>query len=239
MQLITESNLDGRLLTCHELNWIREKAGFKLTIQNLVTLLTSRIELENTKPYDDFDPLPHDFSIRGWCEFDSTDKDEVAAFENLCRLSLSDGYIAKYRIRRMIAYLNPNGDQVAQFITHSVLKDSNRDILYSLASLASAYNDHTAEWELGAEPILNAAQHLNRKDRERIYFGLSRKESGVLTSMPGEVAKHYPNRCEVADRISKEKKPDSPLSGYWNWALKSATADYERELARTEEDSND
>jgi hypothetical protein len=218
---------------------MRENAGFKYGMQDFVDLLSSRIELENNKPYDHFDPLPHDFSMSGWVEFDFTDSAEVAAFGNLCKLSLSDGYIAKYRIRKMIAYLNPSGDQVAQFISHLALKDSKQDLLYSLANLVSAYDDHTPAWKLGAEPILKAAQHLDRKDRERIYFGLSRKETGVLSSMPGEVAKHYPNRCEVTESISKDMKADSPLSGYWNWATKCAKADYEQELARTEEDFND
>lgn len=89
-----------------------------------------------------------------------------------------------------------------------------------------------------ANPICARAATLTRDEREHVFFGLARKETGVLSSAPGQVPDYYLQVRDLALRMRNAEPPDSPLRGYREWALRRAEVDLQHEQQRAEEVEN-
>jgi len=72
-----------------------------------------------------------------------------------------------------------------------------------------------------------------------VYFGLARKESGVITSTPGKVADFYVQTRDDAARLRDREPVDSPLRGYRDWAFHRAEHDLRWAEGRAEEDAHE
>lgn len=242
IDMIAKFKLDGALLGMHELNWLRDKAELCLSMVQLTGLIRSRIELERQpKPGDRFEILPHDFAICKWTTFDADDSSEVQAFHDLCQLALGKSFTAFYWIPKLLAILDPSGLQVLSYVRKHLAKTPgiNGNELARLGYLASAYPDDSDAWANIARPICQKAQGLPRGDREHVYFGLTKKETGVLHSMPGEVPDYYLQRRDSAERLKELEPMSSPLRPYREWVLMCAAEDLRREEERAQEDSDD
>jgi len=238
ISIIAELELDGALLGMHELTWLRDHAGFSMSMLQMVALMRSRIELDQKpKVVESLKIMPYDFRIKDWCNFDETRLEEVSAFHEFCGLALDHGFTATYWIPKYLAQLNPSGSHVGSFIGQYLQTNPSIDAktLTRLAYLASAYQDTSAAWAIIANPICRKAQELGREEREHVYFGLARKETGVLTSMPGEVPEHYVRARDDAARMRDAEPIASPLRGYREWALRRAESDLRQEQGRAEE----
>jgi hypothetical protein len=142
---------------------------------------------------------------------------------------------------KFIQQLNPSGRLVARFVeTH--LGDNpaiSSDDLGRLAHLASGYADTSKAWALIAAPICQKAMGLSREEREHVFFGLSRKETGVLSSVPGEVPSYYFEMRDAAIRMRDLEPSGSNLQAYREWAVRRAEEDLLRERQMTEEVGNE
>lgn len=239
--MITEFQLDGALLGMHDLEWLRNHASFRLDLVQLAALIHFRIELEQRpKPSDRFEIVPHEFEISAWCNFDNTDRKEVDAFNEFCSMALGRSFTAMYWMPKYIAQLDPSGQHVGPFVEQhlSDRPEIDGNELARLGYLASAYPDDSDAWTAIAHPICASAQAMRREEREHVYFGLSRKETGVISSMPGQEADYYIQRLDSAVRLRDAEPHDSPLRGYREWKLHCAEADHRRARERAEEDAN-
>lgn len=240
IDMITVYGLDGRLLGMHQLEWMRDQSSFRLSMVRLTDFIRSRCELEqNVKPCEGFEIIPYDFSVNDWVVFDATQDVEVDAFQDLCRLALGSTFTAIYWIPKYVCQVDPSGQHVATFVRQYL--DLGRtpsitgDALARLGYLASGYENDSSQWAAIAGPICERAVTLPRGERERVYFGLSRKETGVLRSMPGQVPDYYVRACETATRLRDAEPLISPLRDYRAWALRRADAEFKEQQEWVEE----
>jgi hypothetical protein len=241
MDAITAFNLDAAPLGMHDLEWLRDQAEFRLNMVQLTALVRSRIELERQHEAGDrFEILPHDFAVGSWTAFDASAPSEVEAFGEFCQMALGRSFTALYWMPKYIAQLDPSGQQVGDYVARH-LADSpgiDSDALARLGYLASAYPDDSDAWATIARPICMKAQASRREDREHVYFGLTKKETGVLRSMPGEVADYYVQRRDNAVCLLEAETPTSPMRPYREWVLRCAEENLRREEGRAEEDAD-
>ena len=241
VSMVTEFQLDGAILGMHDLEWLRDRADLHLPMAQLTALLRSRIELEKRpKPGDRFEIVPYDFKISAWCMLDAANTLEIEAFDVFCRVALDPSFTAMYWMPKYIAQIDPSGQHVASFVERYLSENPNIEgkALARLGYLASAYRDDSDPWAAIARPICAKAQVMVRDDRERVYFGLAQKETGVITSMPGEVSEYYVTNRDTAARLRDSEPSASVLRGYRDWALGCAEDELRREEQRAEEDGN-
>lgn len=240
IEMITHFELDGSLFG-YELSDLRDQTGFTLSMSQMVDLIRSRMELEQRpKASDRFEILPYEFEVNSWCKLDEANGEEVVAFHELCQLALDNSFTALYRMPKYIAQLNPTGCHVASFVNQYIRDNSDIDAkgLARLGYLASAYPDDSEAWATVARPICSLAQTLRKDDRGHVYFGLSRKETGVIVSVPGEVAEYYIQARDNAARMLAAEPVESPLRSYREWAYLRAEANLSQENGRAEEVAN-
>lgn len=241
IDMIIAFGLDGALLGMHDLEWLRDQAGYRLSMVQLVVLTRSRIELEQRpNPSGRVEIVPHNFSIADWAQFDTSSHEEVEAFHEFCRMALGHSFTALYWMPKYVVQLDPAGMQVAAFVEQHLanIPEISANALARLGYLASVYPDDSEAWVAIARPICLKAQVFRREDREHVYFGLARKETGVLRSTPGQVADYYVQRRDSAARLLAAEPAELPLRPYREWALRCAEEDLRREEGRAEEDAN-
>jgi hypothetical protein len=241
VESIVKYNLDGQLLESHDLIDLRDRSDFRLSIREMVRLIQTRLEMERgPKPDDSFHIMPYDFHINKWCRFDETDPQEVTVFHEFCRLALSPSFTALYWMPKYVVQLDPSGGHVKTFVEQHLHENPSIDpnALARLAYLASGYPDTSEAWATIAHPICQKAQTMRREEREHVYFGLTRKETGVITSMQGEVPDFYLRTRDQAARMRDSEPQSSPLRGYREWALHKTEIILQQEQERVEENDN-
>lgn len=239
IDLIKNLHLDGVLLGMPDLERLREKVDFRLTMVQFSDLIASRIALEQRpKPCDDFKIVPYDFAIHSWVNFDANNPMEVEAFHKLCQMALGQSFIALYWLPKYLAQIDSTGCSVANFVTQYLAKkqEIHGRELARLGYLASAYPDDSKAWMEIARPICEKAQTFSREDRERVFLGLARKETGVMSSAPGP--DYYVPRLDTVVRMLANEPQTSPIRPYFEWALRRAEEELRHEEARVEEDNN-
>lgn len=241
VEMVKLYQLDGKILGMHELECMRVAAGFRMSMRQFVDFMRHRLLLDvQSDPYANFCTMPDDFDVTAWCSFNPQDETEMAAFMSLCGFAVGGGFTALYWVPKYLARIDPTGAHVADYVNTYLLKNRTleRPELSRLAHLASAYSDSSDAWSKVAGPICTHAQTFGREDRERIYFGLSRRETVVIPSAIGQVAAYYVQARDAAARMRDSEPPDSPLRGYREWAYRRADADLLREQQSVEEDFN-
>jgi hypothetical protein len=242
LETIIQNDLDGAILGGYALTWLRKQSNYRLNLPQLTRLLKGRIGLE-VKPGlgDSFRLLPFDFPIEEWCRVDTSKGEDTLAFGDFCSLGLTNSFIGLHRMPKFIQQLDPSGRLVGRFVeTHLNHNPAiSSDELGRLAYLASGYADTSDAWALIAAPICQKAEGLSREERERVFFGLSRKETGVLSSAPGEVPSYYFEVRDAAIRMRDLEPPGSNLQAYREWAVRRAEEDLLRERQMTEEVGNE
>jgi hypothetical protein len=242
LETINQNDLDGAILGGYALTWLRKQSNYRLNLSQLTRLLKARIGLEEKpRPGESFQLLPFDFPIEEWCRVDTSKAEDSLAFNEFCSLGLTNSFIGLHWMPKFIQQLNPSGRLVARFVeTH--LGDNpaiSSDDLGRLAHLASGYADTSKAWALIAAPICQKAMGLSREEREHVFFGLSRKETGVLSSVPGEVPSYYFEMRDAAIRMRDLEPSGSNLQAYREWAVRRAEEDLLRERQMTEEVGNE
>lgn len=239
MDQIIEHNLNGRLFDVHGLTWLRDRCAFKMPISDFLRLLKARIALEGRARSTDADFLlmPFDFSTEEWVAFDPQKPVDVQAFHALCGLIMEKGFIPSHELPRYVCELDPDGKNIETFIGGYLAKTPNLSAreLSRLGYLVSGFGDSSSAWMNSAMLICKESEHLNRDEREMVYFGLSKKESGVYTSDIGEVPRHYLDAAESARRSFEREPKHSPLRGYREWSARCSEDALNREKARAEE----
>jgi len=242
IEMITEFQLDGSLLGSHDLEWMRDKTGYRLNMIQAVSLMQSRIAIESQpKPIESVEIVPYDFKFGEWCQYNPKNRLEVDAFHEFCTLALGQSFTAVYWMPKYIAQIDPLGIGVRKFIEKYLDKNKNTDgdSLARLGYLASAYTDDTQAWSDIATPICVAAKTMSREDREHIFFGLSKKETGAIGGTPGEVAPYYIKMRDTAAHLLNGESLDSPLREYREWSYNQTVIDLRREEGRAEELANE
>jgi hypothetical protein len=241
-ETIIENDLDGAILGGFTLTSLRKQSDYRLSVSQLSRLLGARVDLEKkTRPKESFRLLPFEFEVAEWCRLDTAKSEDIQAFETMCSFALSNGFIGFHWMPKFLRDLDPAGDLVAQFVVNHLsvnLTISPHD-LARLAYLASGYADTSKGWALIAAPICKKAAAFSREERERVFFGLSRKETGVLSSTPGEVPNYYFETRDAAVRMQSLEASDSALRGYREWAVRRAEADLLRQRQMREEVGNE
>lgn len=239
IQLLIDYKLDGAILGDSDFEWMRNESDYVMNGRRFLALMQSRIDMEQQKTADDsFSTVPHEFPVDKLCKFDFSEPAEVAAFRGLCTLGLGHSFVSYYFVPKYLAKLDLTGERIRDWVVDQLAAQDGTDFekLKRLSYFASAFDDVSNKWELIASPICDAAAALKRSERTRVYFGLSEKETGVMTSMPGEVPFHYTNRLEVTRKKARSISTESATRSYWTWAYERAKDDFEREQARVEED---
>lgn len=242
--VIVSFGLNGALLAMHEMKRLREKSGFKCTMSKMVVFVRSRIRLEGKTTHgDSIDIVSHDFRVNEWCRFDKTKIEDRNAFKEFCRLALGPSTVALFWMPRFVRQLEPSGQYVRAFVEEYLQDnpDIDADKLDRVSYLASAYPETTEAWKAISLPICQKAEEvgLRREEREHVYFCLSRKSTGGITSMPDEVADYYVKARDEAVRMRDSEPDDSPLKGYWAWAVRCREGDLQSEHERVEERTHD
>jgi hypothetical protein len=239
VEMVRVYQLDGNLLGMHELEWLRDQMDFRLSLTQFAAFLRERVLLDGRpNPIDGFRAMPYDFDIGVWCRFNPTNQAERAALHELCGLATGEGFTALYWIPKYIARLDEAGELVAEYVVAQLAQnpEPDRRRLSRLAYLAAAYPDDSEAWARIAGPICVHARDFSREDREHVYFGLGRKETGVITSTPGQVADFHVQARDNAARLRDAEPLESPLRGYREWACRRTEADLLREQEQVEED---
>lgn len=239
LESIIKYRLDGVLFESHELEAMIKRSGFVPDMRFFASLMQSRVELENIPERDDrLTILPHDFNVNNWCKFDPMSAADVSAFHDVCRLALDRTFTSTYLIPKYLPDIDPSGASVANFVAQCIANNNvaaDSDTLTPLAYLASNYPVDSEAWVNIARPICEKALGLGREDREHLYYCLSRKGTGVIRSMPGEVSSYYVEARDHAKHLLDCEAQDSPLRPYRVWAVDSAEYDLRRETGRAEE----
>lgn len=242
IKVIKEYNLNGKFLNSRELNYLREQAGFKMTMKDMFGFIKARIDLKhnysNEKKYDlYFEVLPYDFKICDWCQFDENIEDECEAFENFCNLALRrDDFLSFRKLPEYIVDLDPGANQVFKFIKKKLSNgDCNQSQLITCSYLAAPYSNTSEAWANIACLICEKAIDFSREEREHIYFCLSKKSTGVISSTPGQVADYYYQAYYDANSMN-DKEDRQPLIEYRRWAKIQAERNLEEAVSLSEED---
>jgi len=242
LELIVKFRLNGTLLAFHDLETMIKQSGVRPDMRYFASLMKSRVDLEALPQTSErVELLPHRFDVSAWCKYDPTNPAEKAAFNDVCQLALSISFTGHYWIPKYLPLIDPDGNGVAEFVKNRIAGDNSvsGDDLSTLAYLASQYPMESEAWARIAGPICEKARGLGREDREHLFFCLSRKESGVLTSMPGEVPLYYVQARDLAKQLRDNEPLDSPLRSYREWALTRAEHDLQREEGRAEEHADE
>jgi hypothetical protein len=241
IEAIIENDLDGAILESSALTWMRKQCDYRLNISQLTRLLRTRMELEGKpRSRENVSVLPFDFDISEWCRRDVFQQEDEKAFNELCSLGLKNSFIGIHEMPKFIALLDSTGNLVARFVEQHLNANPSisSDELARLAYLASAYSDGSAAWAQIASPICAKSAAFTRQERERVFFGLSRKASGVISSAPGEVPDYYIQMHKASVSARNAEPATSPLQGYREWALRCAETELERQRQLAEEVSN-
>ncbi|EAQ78806.1 hypothetical protein DSM3645_29931 [Blastopirellula marina DSM 3645] len=242
LEWIISLKLNGGLLGFYDLKAMFESSEYVPDMRTFASLMRSRVELESISTRrDQIEVLPYGFDAKAWCQLDPSSSSDVSAFDDVCRLALGDSFTATYWIPGVLSEIDADGVLVAAFVARYLDESEEPDNLKGLsklANLASKYAVNSEAWAGIARSVCERARSLPRKDREHLYFCLSSKETGVMTSMPGEVPQYYIEACEEAKRLLEQEPVSSPLLEYRRWALNSAERDLRFEQGRAEEDAD-
>lgn len=242
---IGKYNLDGAILGMYEFESLRDLAGFQPAMCQFTNLMKSRVEMEEMSFSDRrFDIIPHDFKAGEWCKFDDHCEEDKIAFRELCSLALGKSFTALYWMPKYLVQIDPSGSNVAAFVEKYLADNPDLESkqIARLGYLASAYPAESTAWAIIARPICETTETTNvmtRSDREHIFFSLSKKESEIYSTTPGEVPSYFIAAHELAERLYREEPPDSPLKSYRRWARNRAKADRQREQENAKEHVND
>lgn len=243
ISLIRDKPLNGDLLKMWELEDLRDRSGFKLSIRQLVNLLESRMALPlGLESSPSFTDVPHNFSVDEWCQWDPAVPGDKDAFFDLCRLSSRPTFLSHYWIPIYVTKLDPLGSAVGEFITASLVDvdacdEANQPLLFDLARLAGAYPDTAGPWRNGAIPICERIRDCSRELRRKVYSRLSlHSHSGAYFSTPGQVPPKSLEAVESARQLRDAEPVGSVLREYREWALNMAETELERVKERAEED---
>lgn len=241
IDIISKHELDGSILGMYELEHMRDQAGFRLNMKQLVDLIKSRIQLETDgrKAREKYELFPYGFTVSDWASFDPSSTPETEDFNKLCKLALGESYTALYWMPRFISQLDTSGTHAATFVNNYL--QGNPEIcheeLQRLSCIASSYSDDSEAWKKISTPICEKANRCTKKERVRIYSSLSKEGSGVLSSTPGEVPDYYNEQLERAKSLRDTEPLNSPLKPYREWALKLAEDElsYQKSIAEEEQ----
>lgn len=241
VDMIWEYNLDGALLERHDIEELRDKIGFRLSMSDMLKFLIDRIKLEKQpEKKSSFREMPNNFPINKWCLFDATNPEDVTSFNKFCSLIFESGFIVSYYLPEYVSKLDPSGQQTAMFVEGLIAKEEPTDInkLNRLSSLASKYPDTTKEWSRIAKPICKIAQLLPREDRYHIYFNLNKPGMQVISGRPGEVSDYYIKVKNDAINMRNAESKSSPLMEYRERKVFLSEAELKREKEIAEEVTN-
>jgi len=237
VSLIEDLRADGRLLEFHDLEWLRDRCGFRMASTRFLQFVESRIKLETReRTDDDFRVFPSGFSASQWCNINPEDAASLEGLGNLCELLKNESFISVYWLPRFLADLDPDGVHLARFVEQELGGTPSERDIYRLAKLAENHETGSKSWRKIAEPVCTAALRLSRRDRERVYFGLSRKSTPALNSLPGEVPAYYSEQVEKVQSMLDSESSQSSLRPYFEWALRGAQETLKTEQGRAEED---
>ena len=230
-------DMNGDCLEEHELSFLAEQSGYKLSQKKFVDLIRSRIEMEKSgKTSASFSVMPHEFDVGTWV---SMEKDESAIYD-LCELSVEGTtYIAAYQLPKYIHAMDDDGTFVGNFVTKTLVDDKKitPSLLCDLGGLASDYEERSDAWMKIVEPICH---HMNmsgvsRNDRYGVYQSFQPKMQ-TWSSTVGEVAPIFIEK-EMATRGAMEAtSSDSDLYEYYKWAHNRAERELQADKERVEEE---
>ena len=242
LELIQKYHMDGSILGDHDLARLKDQSGFRMNIKELTIFMRSRIDIEKSanRP-EGWKSFPYKFNLREWVNFDMNNSEQRLAFNELCHFIFENTYTAICSLPLFVAQIDPKGEATKSFVEQYLKDHPHIDVenLSRLGYFASSHKDDSDSWATIATPIYKKTIDLNRKDRNSIYFSLSKKESGVYRSAPGEVPSIFHERLDQTRRMLENEEKNSPLYGYRQWAVDCAESDIKRETEWREEDNDE
>ncbi len=235
---VVSIGLDARILENYSLDRLRELTNFKLPVSQLTRMVQSRMTFDqNGPPYPGFQIMPFDFDVGKWCELNAADPAEVRAFETLCLMVYSGGFICTSVVPDYLAKLDLSAVYIRKFVEKEVgAVDVAAEKLRLLSYLAAAFEVGTDPWRLVATPICVAAESLTRDERERTYRSLTSQKPEAYHSQPGKAAHHFYRQLDRHRALLDAELPSSQLRGYFEWALQRSERILNAEIERAQED---
>ncbi len=232
------SGLDARILENYSLDRVRELASFKMPVSQLMRMVQSRTTFDqNGPPYPGFQIVPFEFDAGKWCELNAADPAEVHAFESLCSMVQSGGYMRTTMVPGYLAKLDPSAALIRTFVKKEVASAENDgDKLRLLSYLAAAFDLNTDPWRLVATIICETAETLTRDERERIYRSLMSHKAVVSYGQLGKAASHYYEDRDRYRLLLEAEPTESPLRGFFEWTFQRSERVLNAEIERAQED---
>ena len=228
-------NMNGDCLEEHELSFLAEQSGYKLSKRKFVDLIRSRIEMEKLGRLSaSFSVMPHEFDVGTWV---SMEKDESAIYD-LCELSIEGTtFLAVDLLPKYIHDMDPEGTFVGNFVTRTLATDKKitPSLLCDLGGLATYYEERSDAWMKIVEPICH---HMNmsgvsRNDRYGVYQSFQPKMQ-TWSSMAGEVAPIFIEKEMTTRGAVEATSLDSDLYEYYKWAHSRAERELQADKERVE-----
>lgn len=224
-------SMNGDCLEGHELSYLAEQSGCKLSQKKFVDLIRSRIEMEKSgKTSASFSIMPHKFDVGMWV---SMEKDE-SAIHDLCKLSIEGTtFLAVGQLPKYIHAMDLEGTFVGNFVTRALAADKKNtpSLLCDLGGLATYYEEGSEAWMKIVEPICHYMNMsgVSRNDRYGVYQSFQPKMH-TWSSMVGEVPQILIEKEATTRKAMEECSPDSDLYEYYKWSHNCA--DWELQVAK-------
>lgn len=231
IEVFCRYNINGDCLEEHELSYLAEQSGYKLSQKEFVDLIRSRIEMEKSgKTSASFSIMPHEFDVGTWV---SMEKDESAIYD-LCELSVEGTtYIAVYQLPKYIHAMDDDGTFVGNFVTRALAADNSitPSLLCDLGGLATYYEEGSEAWMKIVEPICHYMNMscISRSDRYGVYHSFQPKMH-TWSSALGEVPQVFIEKEILTRKLMEVTSSDSDLYEYYKWVHNRA--DWELQVAK-------
>ena len=147
-------------------------------------------------------------------------------------------HLATDGIPRFVALLDPEGGHVRIFVKTFLARPEpvSLDTLVRLAYLAGEYDEASTAWTSIASLICEKARDWSKDDRYYVYFGLSRKSTGVMTTPMGQVPEYYRQRVEKTRELLQNESEGSAIKPYRNWAFQRSERELQQEIESIREE---
>lgn len=219
INLLSRFNINASIFEYYQFKSIKDICSDVISQDLFAELIEKRVELElsGTKG-SNFEIWPSFFQI----DMFVSDVSSQSAITRVCKKIIDNQtYLTLYVLPQYLAYMDRDGKIITSFVNDYLHNyNCNTRELYSLASLASGFDDGSQAWSLISKPICdyieNKAIPINKYD---LFYYLSPKFDSFSSD---EDPFKYENRVEKTRILLEGEQECSSLYAYREWAFNEA-----------------
>jgi hypothetical protein len=146
-------------------------------------------------------------------------------------MELAHSAAGPFLTEEMMARLDPEGYLLPSILAQHIRESGKLDY----AGLARNYEIGSQAWRTIAQPALELGSRLARREKERLYRDLSQKMMQSWTTTMGEVPTLFVERAREA-RLLVAQEVDPHFLGFYEWYLKTAEDELQRQVEEAREE---